>query len=527
MHFYNEVLFPIKGIFIFLGAIFLFLSLFYKHSGRTRLSVFFLFLAAFFIFMFAAVIDPFLHLWDERFHALVAKNLLMHPLKPTLYENPVVAIKSSMWDRSGIWLHKQPLFLWQICFSYKLFGISEFAVRFPGVLLSSFLVIIFYRSGKILVNEKVGYYAAFLLASCNYLFELISGYKGNDQNDVVFLFYVSASIWAWLEFISSGKKIWLILIGLFSGFAILTKWLVGLLIYWGWFLYLIIDKHLRKQKPQYLFLLFSLIITCIVVAPWQIYILRNYQAEAVAEYKFSADHFVRVVEGHQGPWWYYLFNIQNYYGFLSMIFIPLGLIFFIIRSGSKNNLKITFISLPIVVFLFYSISKTKMISYPFVVTMPLFIWMGCIIDFVVQNGDRLKIRPLFKKLLSFVFLLIIFIFNLQPLAIDKRHRAPEENDPCMNSIIKNKDIFIKWNRTLPDNSAIFNLRGRSYIDCMFYTHFTAYNFLPDYRQYIEIKSNPQKCTIVVVNAGREYCPDYLKKDPSVVFVNDKTTGCFE
>ena len=29
--------------------------------------------------------DLFLHSWDERYHALVAKNLLQHPLLPTLY----------------------------------------------------------------------------------------------------------------------------------------------------------------------------------------------------------------------------------------------------------------------------------------------------------------------------------------------------------------------------------------------------------------------------------------------------------
>ena len=36
--------------------------------------------------------DPYLHEWDERYHALVAKNLMPHPLKPTLYDNPVLLI---------------------------------------------------------------------------------------------------------------------------------------------------------------------------------------------------------------------------------------------------------------------------------------------------------------------------------------------------------------------------------------------------------------------------------------------------
>ena len=36
--------------------------------------------------------DPVVHDWDERFHALVAKNMIENPLKPTLYKSPVFAI---------------------------------------------------------------------------------------------------------------------------------------------------------------------------------------------------------------------------------------------------------------------------------------------------------------------------------------------------------------------------------------------------------------------------------------------------
>jgi 4-amino-4-deoxy-L-arabinose transferase len=464
-------------------------------------------------------------MWDERFHALVAKNLLLHPLKPTLYDNPLLMMNNERWDMSVIWLHKQPLFLWQMCISYKLFGISEFAVRFPSVLLSSLLVIMFFRSGKILVNENVGYYAAFLLASSNFLFELVSGNLATDHNDVVFLFYVSASIWAWLEFIASGKRRWLILIGLFSGFAILTKWLVGLLVFWGWFLYLILNKHLRKQRSQYFYLLFSLLITCIVVLPWQIYILRNFPVQSSFEYKLNMDHFVRVVEGHQGPWWFYLSSLQYYYGALAIIFIPLGLIVFFMKSGSEISTKIAFISLPVVVYLFYSIAKTKMICFPFVVTMPILIFLGCLIDFVLVRAFRIKFPSLLIKAVSIVFLLLVFFCNIKPLEIDQKHRIPEDKNSCIGNIINNRQIFMRWAKTLPVNSVIFNLRGRSYIDCMFYTPFTAYNFIPDHSQYLELKSKHQKYMIVIVNISREECPEYLKNDPSVVFMKDITSCC--
>ena len=37
--------------------------------------------------------------WDESFHALVAKNLLKHPLKPTLIDIPYLAYDFKSWGR--------------------------------------------------------------------------------------------------------------------------------------------------------------------------------------------------------------------------------------------------------------------------------------------------------------------------------------------------------------------------------------------------------------------------------------------
>lgn len=55
--------------------------------------------------------DFYLHEWDERYHALVAKNLAGHLLLPTLYDNPVLPADYRDWTHSTVWLHKQPLSL--------------------------------------------------------------------------------------------------------------------------------------------------------------------------------------------------------------------------------------------------------------------------------------------------------------------------------------------------------------------------------------------------------------------------------
>ncbi len=61
--------------------------------------------------------DFFLHFWDERYHALVAKNLIKHPLIPTLYDDPILPYNYKNWTESHIWVHKQPLPLWTMAAS--------------------------------------------------------------------------------------------------------------------------------------------------------------------------------------------------------------------------------------------------------------------------------------------------------------------------------------------------------------------------------------------------------------------------
>ena len=64
------------------------------------------------IFRMYMAMDQFLHPWDERYHALVAKHLIAHPLVPTLYDSPVLPYDYRDWMANHVWLHKPPLALW-------------------------------------------------------------------------------------------------------------------------------------------------------------------------------------------------------------------------------------------------------------------------------------------------------------------------------------------------------------------------------------------------------------------------------
>ena len=97
--------------------------------------------------------DMYLHDWDERFHALVAKNLMEHPLLPTLYDNPVLAYDYTAWNMNHIWVHKQPAPLWIMALSMKLFGISTWAMRLPSILFSTSAIFATFFIGRYVFNR--------------------------------------------------------------------------------------------------------------------------------------------------------------------------------------------------------------------------------------------------------------------------------------------------------------------------------------------------------------------------------------
>jgi len=49
--------------------------------GRRKEAFWLLLFAAFVMRLMMIGLDPYLHSWDERFHAVVAKNMMQHPLR--------------------------------------------------------------------------------------------------------------------------------------------------------------------------------------------------------------------------------------------------------------------------------------------------------------------------------------------------------------------------------------------------------------------------------------------------------------
>jgi 4-amino-4-deoxy-L-arabinose transferase len=488
----------------------------FKKNSRLGLSL--LFIGTIVLGYFIANLDPFLKLWDEQYHALVAKNLSNDFLKPTLYKNPVLDFSYKNWTANHIWLHKQPLFLWQIALSIKLFGTTEFAVRLPSIIMHAIIPLFIYRIGKISIGKETGYYGALLFAVAYFPLELVSGRFTTDHNDVAFLFYVTASFWAWFEYTRSGKKYWLILIGLFSGSAVLVKWLMGLLVYVIWAINVAVTKSTIKTKIQsFLSILLSGIVSLSIFLPWQIFIHLTYPNEATYEMKLNSNHFFNPIEDHiESTWYYFTDGLNMIYGSGALIpfMLLLGVVLLIYNIPNKRH-KIFIASGIIFVYIFYTLASTKMVSFMVIVSPFIYLGLAYLIYSVLSLIEKkIKIKY-FNQILSIILPVFIAFTALNLMKIQNIHtmRGPHNNDNRIGKQVEMKFIRSINKKLKGEDYVIFNasITVNGNIPIMFYTDYTAYNFIPNKLQIEKLKKANRK--IAVIDIGN--IPDYIINDDDI------------
>ena len=91
------------GIILIVTCIVLYGIAFYLNRKKLwDRAIFFVIVGGLILRVFVSL-DSGLHTWDERYHALVAKNLTGHLMKPTLYEHPVLPFPYDDWTHSNVW----------------------------------------------------------------------------------------------------------------------------------------------------------------------------------------------------------------------------------------------------------------------------------------------------------------------------------------------------------------------------------------------------------------------------------------
>jgi len=251
---------------------------------------------------------PALKPMDESFHAVVARNLLYDPFKPTLVRDVYEPYDPTDWLSNHVWLHKPVLPLWIIAISFKLMGVSALALRVPSLILSTLAVALTFLIARRVYGIVAAIVASGIQAIIPAIGMIVQGYVFSDAIDVNLLFWTELSLFLMLQ--KNRKWVWLS--GAAAGAAFLSKTFPALFVLGPLMLVGAMRAGFvrssdagateRRNEGFGFTLLGWAIAFLVIVVPWNIYCAARFQTEFTAEYGLILTHLSADVENWASPW---------------------------------------------------------------------------------------------------------------------------------------------------------------------------------------------------------------------------------
>lgn len=320
---------------------------------------------------------------------------------------------------------KPPLFFWLQAGAMKLFGINEFAARFPNAIFGIITLVTFFLIGKKYRSPQFGF-----IWAISYLGTFLPHlYFKSGIIDPIFNYFIFLGMYFMYLDISGeifkNKYLYPCLAGLFIGLATLTKGPVGLLVFLiSFFVYFLFTrfKNFPNIKKIFLFIFFFTII-CLL---WFGQEIINNGFWFLKEFlSYQADLFLHPVASHGEPFYYHF--VVVFIGCFPISIIGLPILF-----GKKIDVKKDFSRLMKILFwtvmILFSITTTKIVHYSSLTYPPLAFMAACYLDWLIVNKQKMKI-----SLLILIGLMgLIFSFLLAALPYVANHHElilPYLKDP--------------------------------------------------------------------------------------------------
>jgi 4-amino-4-deoxy-L-arabinose transferase-like glycosyltransferase len=323
---------------------------------------------------------------------------------------------------------KPPLFIWLQAASMQLFGINEFAARFPNALAGVVTLAVLFYAGKRIVNEKMaGWWALLYAATWLPHFYFKSGIIDPIFNLFIFLAFFQFYLLGKLK----DKTIHAFLSGLFLGLAVLTKGPAAIVIAaLSLAVYIVYNKGLWGYSLKHIlltivssFLPFGLWF-CLAVLEYG----WTYGSWFMGEFiTYQIRLFSTEDAGHGGPFFYHFIVL------LIGCFPAAPFLFQYRRNRSADTENVRSFSLWMwilfwVTLLLFSIVKTKIVHYSSLCYFPLTFLAAVKMYQLSEKTDQLK--TVVKVLLLVVGTLLAILISLLPLVgIYKDLIIPYVDDP--------------------------------------------------------------------------------------------------
>jgi 4-amino-4-deoxy-L-arabinose transferase-like glycosyltransferase len=296
--------------------------------------------------------------WDEINFAECAREMLV-----TANNSDVQLYFHPFWE-------KPPLFIWLQAMSMNVFGVNEFAARFPNALCGVFTLLILFKTGKELNDRKFGLLWAFVYASTL----LPHLFFKSGIIDPWFNLFIYLSIYNLIQHTNnpvgkSGYKT-AVIAGLFLGLALLTKGpaaliLVGLTVA----VFFVLGRFKKISSVKFIAAFFVAFL--ITGLSWFAVELINGHGQVIKEF---IDYQIRLFKtedsDHGGPFIYH---------FVVLLLGCFPASIFLILSHRRSNTDLPFqkhtkrwmMSLFWVVLILFSIVQTKIVHYSSLCYFPL------------------------------------------------------------------------------------------------------------------------------------------------------------
>ena len=294
------------------------------------------------------------------------------------------------------WFDKPPLFYWLTALSMRLFGVSEFAARFPSALLAVALVAVTWALARRAYPQapRAALWAGFVLAT-NVQFFLLARAAVTDMTLALMLTSALLALYIWTQ---TNRGRWIVLAGVMTGLAALTKGPVALvLIGLQTIAFLCLTRQAKRLLSPALWGGFAL---CLVVGlPWFLAMI-HLHGKLFIDGFLEANNVTRYLQAEHketSPVWFFLPVLLG--GFFPWSLALPGTLILTWRQGcerwraqSADNPAL-FLGLWIVlVFVFFSASQSKLITYIFPLYPAAAVLVGC---WLANRPETLaKIAPL-------------------------------------------------------------------------------------------------------------------------------------
>jgi 4-amino-4-deoxy-L-arabinose transferase-like glycosyltransferase len=337
--------------------------------------------------------------WDEINFAESAREMIL-----THDYLTVRAFFEPFWE-------KPPLFIWLQVLSMKIFGINEFAARFPNAICGIFTFLVIYNIGRKLYNSRFG--LIWVIAyGCSLLpfFYFKSGII-----DPWFNLFIFISIYFWVATIN--EKIFKLelfnsfMSAAFMGLAVLTKGPAAVVIFIlvAFILFVLNGFKLEVNWKSILLFIFSL---CFIGGFWFLLQIATGHYNLMVDFIVYQIRLVRTEDAGHGGFPLYHFIILLIGVFPASIFAIQGHRYVSKKDGRKVFHTAMIVLLWVVLILF-SIIKTKIIHYSSLSYFPL-TYLAAYSAYMII-GKRLKFRKWQKISIGTIGLAISLVAILLPV----------------------------------------------------------------------------------------------------------------